>query len=132
MSGHRIVGPGGIVIGGAMRVPSGPLRDQTFQDIYANQLRMSILPSDLSIVFSVTSDRGPGVFTLDDKAIIRMAPITAKILFLEMKVAIEAYEKSLGEIQIPPKISEQINAHAENLSKGLADFMSTPDGEGHP
>lgn len=126
MSGTRVIGPGGMATGGPARVAPGALRDQSFQDIYANQVRMAVLPTDISIVFSVTSDRGPGVFTLDDKATIRMAPGTAKLLFLQIKTAIEAYEKAIGEIKIPAQAAQQIEAHRENITKGLSDQMSPP------
>jgi hypothetical protein len=131
MSGGRTIGPpppGVTVTSAPARIPA-VTRDQTFQDIYANQIRLGILPSDMSIIFGVTSDRGPGVLTIEDKATIRMAPVTAKILFLQLKVAVEAYEKSVGEIVIPTKVRQQIEAHEGNLIKRLSDLMAgTSDG----
>jgi uncharacterized protein DUF3467 len=112
-----------------LRAGPGTIRDQGFQDTYANQLRMAVTPSDISIIFSVLTDRGPGTFTVDDRVSVRLAPITAKILMQHMQMIIASYEKVMGEISVPPRVAAQAEALAKNLTETLAQQMAAPSEE---
>lgn len=91
-------------------------------DIYANQLRMAATMSDLTLIFGVTEDHGGNIYNAD-KASIRLAPATFKVLYLNLKMAIESYEASFGEIKISPKVDDEVRKNGEMLKAGLADLM---------
>jgi hypothetical protein len=98
-------------------------RSAEYRDVYANQSRMTITPSDLSITFSVLSDRGPGVLTLEDVFSVRLAPMTAKVFSLHLQAVMETYQSVLGEISIPASVSSQIDGYKESLRGMLATQM---------
>lgn len=101
----RIIMGGGAASGPGQRsMQPGQPRDPNFQDVYSNQIRMSVNPTDINIIFSALIDRGPGVFAIEDRASIRIAPMVAKILLLHLQMVMECYEQVLGEVKVPPQI----------------------------
>jgi hypothetical protein len=95
-------------------------RDPSYLDTYANQVRISVSLSDLSITFGVTDDQGFNQPVLRDKVTVRLAPSTVKTLVLNLQTMIEAYEKSVSEIPFSPQTLGQLDIIKEQLQKSLA------------
>jgi len=89
-------------------------------DIYSNQLRLGVSLSDVSIVFGIVEDRQSSLTTSADKAVVRLAPVTAKQLYLQLRVAIDSYERVLGDIRVPKVIAQQ----SENIEKKLTEHLN--------
>ena len=106
--------------------PAAVPRDQSFQDVYASQLRMSITVSDITIIFGVMSDRGQNIYVPEDRVAVRLAPVTAKVLLQNLTMAVSAYESVLGTIPIPSDTIRQSKANSENLTRVLEEQMSPP------
>jgi hypothetical protein len=114
------VGPGPVLR--QIAVP----RDQSFQDVYASQMRMSITVSDITIIFGVMNDRGQNIYVPEDRVAVRLAPVTAKVLLHNLKMALSAYESVLGTIPIPPHTIRQSETNSEYLTKVLEEQMAPP------
>lgn len=104
----------------------GVPRSQSYQDIYANQVRLNISMSDINIIFGVLNDRGPGIVVLEDRASVRMAPTTAKILTQHLEALIRTFESVIGEIPMPDSTVTQIESQMQNLAENLATQMGRP------
>jgi hypothetical protein len=105
-------------------VPTGQLRlPGMMQSIYANQLRMSVTVSDITITFGASEDRGVGNLINEDKTSVHLSPVTAKILLINLEKIINVYQNVVGNIPIPQKVVTQIDSQIENLSKMLAEQM---------
>lgn len=100
-------------------------------DVYANQLRMGVTLSDFTLIFSVTEDYGQGVAEVVDKAAVRLAPMTFKALLLNMKGALDAYEKSVGNIIISPVAVTEATKNGAMLTEALRTLM-TPQEPSNP
>jgi len=120
-----ITGGGGVFTPAAFAVGGIP-RSSDFVDIYANQVRLSVTVSDISIMFSTIQDRGPGVITPEDRASIRLSPMTAKAFLKNLEMVVAAYEAVLGEIPVPPKASKMIDEYYDGLTNMLAEQMAPP------
>jgi len=95
-------------------------RDPAFVDAYANQLRVAANVSDLSIVFGLEQDLGPGVIVSVDKAAIHLSYVTAKALAEHLNYTIEAYEQAVSPIHLSKALPE----HLESLkSQMIAAFQ---------
>lgn len=95
-------------------------RAPDYVDVYANQLRIGTTVSDFTLVFGA-SDEG---FTVSDQVSVRLAPGTLKMLFLNVKMALEAYEQAIGEIPVPSKLEQQISKNKITLADGLKRHMN--------
>lgn len=94
-----------------------PQRDPLYPEVYANQLRMGITLSDFTLVFSTSNERTNAI---EDKATVRLAPLTAKLLLQNLQMVLSVYEEKFGAINIPPKMMAQM----EEQRKGLRDHLS--------
>jgi len=102
------------------------IRDQAFLDIYANQLRIGASFADLTLIFGVIDDRGPGDLVVLDKAAVRLSPTAAKILYLHLGKVIETYEKAVKPIPVPAGLNEQLALIPDRLTKILSGEMEIP------
>jgi hypothetical protein len=93
----------------------GSSRSSSYVDTYANQIRLSANLSDLALVFGVIEDAGLGQMINSDRVSVRLSLPTAKALMLNLKVAIESYEKNVEQIKLPPIAYGAL----ENLRSGL-------------
>jgi hypothetical protein len=80
---------------------AGSGRDPAFVDVYANQVRLSANLGDMTLVFGVIEDLGPGRMANRDRAAIRLSMVTAKALFLNLQASISGYEAAVGKIPLP-------------------------------
>jgi hypothetical protein len=111
---------GNIGAGQIITLPSG----SSLQSVYANQLRVSVTVSDITIIFGALEDRGANQLINEDKASVHLSPITAKLLLQNLSMIIHAYEQVIGNIPVPPKIIAIAESQTENLIKNLTDQMS--------
>lgn len=100
-------------------------------DVYANQLRMGVTLSDFTIIFGVAEDDGQGIAQMVDKATIRLAPMTFKALLLNMQGALDAYEKSVGNIIISRVAVTEATKNGAMLTEALRTLM-TPQEPSNP
>ena len=109
-------------------------RDDSYVDIYANQIRLGVSLSDLTIIFGATDDLGPNQLVSKDKAAIRLSVTNAKILMLNLQTMVEAYENGIGKIRLPRgsieamgAISMQIRNMLHEQVEPLSDDQKTLD-----
>ena len=107
-------------------VPVGTQRDLTYVDVYSNQIRLGVTLGDVMIIFGAIEDIGPNQMIIKDKAAVRLSPITAKILMINLQAAIEAYEKGVGEIPIPHLTSQSARAISNSVPEMLREQISGP------
>ena len=110
---------------GNVSVTAQPVRlmPSTSPSVYANQLRVGVTVSDVTLTFGTMEDRGIGQVIHEDKVSVHLSPITAKILLENLTMIIDVYERVVGKIPTPQKVSAVNNAQIENLSKNLTDQM---------
>jgi hypothetical protein len=101
-------------------------RAADFRDVYSNQARLTITPSDFNLIFSRANDRGPGLLMLEDLISVRLAPLTAKTISLHLQAVIEAFESAMGTILMPAGAESQIEAYRHHLTEMLATQMGRP------
>jgi hypothetical protein len=119
MSEPREVRVGDLTVG-------GPIFRSIAQSlsVYSNQLRISITPGDITIVFATMEDRGSNQFQPEDKVSVHMSPMTAKLLLKNLETILNAYESVIGDIPTPPKVIAQLELQAEVLRENLTNQMS--------
>ena len=105
---------------------SGYARDATYIDTYANQLRLGATLNDVTIVFSVTDDMGPGHFVNKDKVAVHLSPGTVKLLLSNLQAVVAAYEKALGPIPMPANLPARLLEVQEGFAKNLAEQLNAP------
>jgi len=89
-------------------------------------LRISASFADLTLIFGVSDDRGPGDLVVLDKAAVRLSPTTAKMLYLNLGKVIETYEKAVKPIPVPAGLNEQLDLIPDRLTKILSGEMEIP------
>lgn len=94
-------------------------REPAFLDTYANQLRINVSLSDVTLVFGVNQDLGHQNFAVRDKVAVHLAPTTAKILLAELQAVVEAYEKVVAPIPVPADLEAHVQAIRPELEAGL-------------
>jgi hypothetical protein len=95
------------------------MRDQTFLDAYANQLRLSASLSDVTIVFGVNDEVGPSQTVVRDRMAVRLSMPTAKALELNLRTIIEAYEATVSEIRVPASTTQALEGLLEAIKSNL-------------
>ncbi len=95
-------------------------RDPAFLDTYATQLRLNASLADFTLVFGVNDDIGPGNLAIRDKVAVHLPPVTAKILALQLRSIIDAYEEAVGEIPLPLNFDRYLEEAKSSLLSGLA------------
>jgi hypothetical protein len=83
---------------------------------------MGIGVSDITIIFSTNNDKNP--LTMDDKATVRLAPTTAKILLENLQMAVAVYEGQFGTIPVPPRLMAQLESHRQLLARYISELMT--------
>jgi hypothetical protein len=97
----------------------GVARDSTYIDAYVNQIRLSANLGDLTLVFGVVEDLGPGRIVNKDRATIRLSMTTAKALQLNLQAAISGYEAAVGPIPLSGGVSTLIDQIRPQIEASL-------------
>jgi hypothetical protein len=85
------------------------VRAKDFRVAYSNTFRFRISPGDIAIAFGYQTEI-PDQGIIQDEVEVVLTPATLKVLKLAMDDTLEAVEKAIGSIQLPPEIMEQITA----------------------
>ena len=99
-------------------VQGGGQRDQSYLDVYANQFRVGMTPSDFTLIFGATEDYGPSV-GIKDRVAIRVAPSTLKLMVLTLQNTLTVYEELIGAIPITQESQELIAANRAQLAQSM-------------
>ena len=91
-----------------------PVTAQLF-DSYVNQIRLGATISDFTIICGISEDNGQGQTVVKDKVVVRLAPGTAKLLLLNLQMAISAHEEVIGPINMPHKLAENLEMNKEKI-----------------
>jgi hypothetical protein len=105
--------------------PPNPLRPVF--DVYVNQVRLGATLSDFTIICGATEDAGFGNIVNQDKVTIRLAPGTAKMLYLNLITAISAYEESVAPIPVPHNLAKTLEDIKERISSNYRQQMESPN-----
>ena len=104
---------------------AGQQRDPGYQDIYANQLRVSMTQLDFSLIFGATEDYGPNVIGVRDRLAIRVSPSMLKFIVLTLQNAMGAYEEAVGAIPFPENLETVINTSKAKLIEAIRQQQPT-------
>lgn len=103
----------------ATPVPIG--RSPNYIDVYASITRMSMTPTDFTMVFGAYEDFGPGLLIPQDRASIRISPQTLRILIENAALFLRAWEAQFGKVNLPPGVSEENQETEKRLSTVFID-----------
>jgi hypothetical protein len=95
---------------GAVVTLGAKMNGQPTPQIYANVSRCSACTSDIAIVFSLSQIAAPATAENalpTDLAIVRLSPPAAKMLLLNLRQMVAAYEKDTGTTIYVPKEFEE-------------------------
>ena len=98
-------------------------------DIFANQLRMAVSFTDVTLVFGVSDTSGPsgeGVSNpvVRDRVAVHMAPGMLKQLLMHVQMAVDAYESALGVIPVPAISAEAVESNRRGLTSSLREQLT--------
>lgn len=92
-------------------------------DIYANQIRIGTTLADFTLVFGSTEDAGLGQVINRDRAIVRLAPGTAKSLLLHLTMILQSYEEAIGPLPMPAQMVAELADIKQKITAGYAEQM---------
>lgn len=95
-------------------------RDPSFLDTYANQVRINVQVTDFTVIFMVNDDQGTDRVKIMDKAAVRLPPVAAKILALQLHSIIEIYEQTNGKIPLPANFDKYLEDAKSRLIAGFS------------
>ncbi|MBR0668285.1 hypothetical protein GXW71_28290 [Roseomonas hellenica] len=90
-------------IGRVVSTEGPPTRAASFQDVYANQIRLAVSPADFTLVFGVNDDRGPGFTTNVDLVAVRLSPSAMRNMVRACAKLSAAYD----EVNGTPKVANE-------------------------
>lgn len=78
------------------------VRSKDFKTIYANSVKMSFTAFECRMTFvHISDDAGINKFVQEEKGMIVLHPVNAKILMLQLQKALEMYEEQIGPLNVP-------------------------------
>jgi hypothetical protein len=99
------------------------IRNPAFQDIYSNNIRIGLSPSDFAITFSRLAEQSLGVTIIEDQAVVRMSTQQFKYFVDSAATMLSAWEDVFGAIpqttkpQSIDQVRERIRKFKESLDK---------------
>jgi hypothetical protein len=107
-------------------IPAKPLarigRSKDFRVVYTNSFRFRASHADVAVCFSYQTELPGDQTILQDEVEVVLVPSTLKLLQMAINDNVEAIEKVLGTITLPPEVLEQLAAaKAETLAKAQAE-----------
>lgn len=91
-------------------------RSPNYVDVYASITRMSMTPTDFTIIFGAFEDFGPGLIIPQDRASIRVSPQALRILIENAASCLRAWEAQFGKVNLPQGVLEEIQENEKRLS----------------
>jgi hypothetical protein len=99
-------------------------RDPHYAELYSNSVKIAITPADISIIFGVIDNLPNAPAVIRDIAAIRMAPVMFKVLTQSVATNLREWEKSFGEINVPPGYSASEDAIIRSFANVISILKS--------
>lgn len=104
----------------------GATRGDDFVDTFANQIRLSANLGEITLVFGVIDDLGPGHLMNKDKVAVRLSMPSAKMLMMNMRTAIESYEAAVSVIPLAAGAEDGQRAMKEAMENSFRHMLNLP------
>ncbi len=99
--------------------PANPMflgRSPAYVDIYASLVRLSMTPTDFTLIFGAFEDFGPGQIYPQDRAAVRLSPQSLRILIENASSVLRAWEAQFGKVNLPKAIADEAKENEKRLS----------------
>src|SRR5271170_6438003 len=92
-------------------------RDEHYLDVFVNNMRITMTQSDLSMIFGTTEDYGPGNVGTKDRVCLRISPMMARIILVNLQATLDAYEDIAGQVRLPEALEKAAKAQRNLLAE---------------